>query len=1205
MSESVANITVQVKTIGLEQFQAVAATMKQLEGQAASTGQRLADGTAKAAAGATNAKQSFSGLFETFQSGASGPVQQLEQRLTGLADEGLGKAAAAMGMTSGQALALAGGIGVAAGAAIGLGLAFKGSVDEAVGIGGQLHDLSLISGIAVDKLSNLRYAASVLGVDLSTLSNATFMLQRRMAEDTPEFERGLKAIHLTLQDLKGLSPDEMLLKISDAMRETGNQTDIAQAAMGLLGRQGREALPALLEDLRGLTEEAKRLGYTWSVDDVKAAHDYAEAMNRLAFGFEHLKVSLGQSLVPALAEMADLINNEKYGKFFGLLAAGALTGPSGVVSAFSAAYQAQNAPGPTPLAVLHTSGPASSEKDLADQAITKFLTDQMVTLDAEMRRVALTIFGGGKGVTEALQAMQRVGLEPNQIALQKFYDTWKQGQADATKATAEATRDAKKDLADQLKAQQDYTTTVEQLQSHMAETVTKTAAAWAKQEAAAQQSIADARNKTTLDLELDTAKAADTLKQASMSRADWEIAEIERTRTARMAAIDDELNMADDEKRRLKDVWSAYFDWEERQARDSAQVFGQALQQLGQQWQAIGGVTGQIGSSLTIVGKGFDEIEKATTSTGKLEAGLSAAAQVMGQFAQQSRVAATMTGALSGAVAGLEIGTAFGGPGLGTAIGAGVGALAGLFGGGPSAAEQADQQANQQLGQYRDQLTQLYGSMDQVWKVSDLLGANLRNLWNVSGTYGLKAFTQGVADLNAATQALLASVTTGSGVATQALLDLMQMFETEAGQNLQTAKDYYTTQLAQTATALSGILSGLQSHGDQILQQQAITTLQLQGKTLAEATQLASSITDTLSLTDTEVYGLGEAIAATFASMISRGESFDDTLKALQPSIDDLQAMFKTTGQNGGAAFSLISDMAAIAENAVSGPLFSAIENDRLALNGLHNAGILTQGMFTGLTESATDAYNQIVAGGANAQTALMMMQPELQSVFELQSQFGFAVDDATQKLLSQAEAMGIVGTKQTSDTAQASAALQQTADHLGVLVDWFQNLFPSSLEQAFEAALIAAQNAAGTSGSSGGGGNGSAPGSGDGSGGDVEKKASGSRGFEYFGAGRRVELHNWEAVVPLAQAQAGRGDAMDAVLAAAGLTAPASPYMDYGSGALPRATAPTVAQTARAASGGFGGTLQIPIQLMLDRRVFGKAVFEITADELQKARLV
>ena len=76
--------------------------------------------------------------------------------------------------------------------------------------------------------------------------------------------------------------------------------------------------------------------------------------------------------------------------------------------------------------------------------------------------------------------------------------------------------------------------------------------------------------------------------------------------------------------------------------------------------------------------------------------------------------------------------------------------------------------------------------------------------------------------------------------------------------------------------------------------------------------------------------------------------------------------------------------------------------------------------MFTGISSSATDAYSQIVASGADAQTALMMAAPELQSVYELQKNFALTLDPATQALLDKAVAQGIVG-----DTAQSDSALR------------------------------------------------------------------------------------------------------------------------------------------------------------------------------------
>lgn len=77
---------------------------------------------------------------------------------------------------------------------------------------------------------------------------------------------------------------------------------------------------------------------------------------------------------------------------------------------------------------------------------------------------------------------------------------------------------------------------------------------------------------------------------------------------------------------------------------------------------------------------------------------------------------------------------------------------------------------------------------------------------------------------------------------------------------------------------------------------------------------------------------------------------------------------------------------------------------------GLHNSNQLTQAAFTDMGAVAKDTLDQIVASGLDGDLALQAMQPTLQTMWELQREHKFAVDEGTQAMLDQAEASGLIG---------------------------------------------------------------------------------------------------------------------------------------------------------------------------------------------------
>jgi hypothetical protein len=200
-----------------------------------------------------------------------------------------------------------------------------------------------------------------------------------------------------------------------------------------------------------------------------------------------------------------------------------------------------------------------------------------------------------------------------------------------------------------------------------------------------------------------------------------------------------------------------------------------------------------------------------------------------------------------------------------------------------------------------------------------------------------------------------------------------------------------------------------------------------------------------LALTQTEAAGLAASVAADFAKMWQSGMSFKDALAAIQPSITALTKEMDAAGVQGGAAFDLLRKMSVIASDAVMGPLATAIQGTNTALQGLHNSGVLNQAMFTGLSQTAVDAFNTIVKQGGDGTAALAMMQPTLQTIWELQQKFHYQVDDTTQALLNQAEAAGTVGEKYKSPADQMLDATNKMADALLKVVNILSNAFPAA----------------------------------------------------------------------------------------------------------------------------------------------------------------
>jgi hypothetical protein len=236
-------------------------------------------------------------------------VQEFADKLKGGLEDPIGSAKAlSTEMVEGVAESI-GVVGVASVAAAGvlaaLGVVAVELTEKAAALGGELNDMSEKTGIAVPRLSALKYAAEVAGGSVDQLANAVFMMQRRMGESPDAFEKGLNRIHLTFADIKGLQPDDQFLRIAQAIRETEDPTQRATAAFDLFGRQGRDLLPVMTKDLEGLVEQAHQLGFAWSEEDAKGAEKLEMQSRSLHLQWQRIWVDVGSIFIPVLSRLRE------------------------------------------------------------------------------------------------------------------------------------------------------------------------------------------------------------------------------------------------------------------------------------------------------------------------------------------------------------------------------------------------------------------------------------------------------------------------------------------------------------------------------------------------------------------------------------------------------------------------------------------------------------------------------------------------------------------------------------------------------------------------------------------------------------------------------------------------------------------------------------------------------------------------------------
>jgi hypothetical protein len=200
-----------------------------------------------------------------------------------------------------------------AGLGVTLALPFLGAAKLFADMGSDMKDMFDRTGVAVEALSELRYAAEQSGSGAEDLEKGLRTMSRNIIEaarGSVQTRRNLSRLGLTIADLTGLSPDQQFELIADRLSRIQNPANRATIAMEIFGRTGASLLPLLSTGAQGIQElrgEASRLGLTMSTEDAEAAEAFGDALSTLWRSLKQVAFMVGAALAPTLKRIAEWI----------------------------------------------------------------------------------------------------------------------------------------------------------------------------------------------------------------------------------------------------------------------------------------------------------------------------------------------------------------------------------------------------------------------------------------------------------------------------------------------------------------------------------------------------------------------------------------------------------------------------------------------------------------------------------------------------------------------------------------------------------------------------------------------------------------------------------------------------------------------------------------------------------------------------------
>ncbi len=161
--------------------------------------------------------------------------------------------------------------------------AFAGMLRVFDATGSQLHDLSVATGISVDQLDFLKYAAEQSGSSIEALTKAARELQS-----------------------KGIDPNQFE-QIAASLAAIEDPTLRAKTAFEIFGKKGGASLLPMLKDLPALRQRFEELGGGFSGAMADAADEFGDSLGDLKLALRNVAIVVGVTLAPMIRSFTNYV----------------------------------------------------------------------------------------------------------------------------------------------------------------------------------------------------------------------------------------------------------------------------------------------------------------------------------------------------------------------------------------------------------------------------------------------------------------------------------------------------------------------------------------------------------------------------------------------------------------------------------------------------------------------------------------------------------------------------------------------------------------------------------------------------------------------------------------------------------------------------------------------------------------------------------
>ncbi len=196
-----------------------------------------------------------------------------------------------------------------------VGEAITSAFTDSVQWADELNTLAQKTGVSTEKLQEWEYMASLLDVDVNTLTASNTKLIKTMASaqsGSASASEAFAQLGVTYQNTDGSlrASDEVMFEVINALGGVGNEAERDALAMQIFGKSAMELNPLIkagADEINALAQEAHDVGYVLDSDAVGALNRTQDAMDRMKNAGDGLQRQLSAQFAPVVADAFEAV----------------------------------------------------------------------------------------------------------------------------------------------------------------------------------------------------------------------------------------------------------------------------------------------------------------------------------------------------------------------------------------------------------------------------------------------------------------------------------------------------------------------------------------------------------------------------------------------------------------------------------------------------------------------------------------------------------------------------------------------------------------------------------------------------------------------------------------------------------------------------------------------------------------------------------